>query len=193
MIDKHGFRLNVGIILANTENRLFWGRRVGKFDAWQFAQGGMHENETPEESMYRELYEELGLLPPQVELLAVTKRWLSYYIPRHLRRRDYQKSAALQVASTHIMDPDICTPEENTTSDAGEQTQGKISCIGQKQRWFLLRLRSDDTAISFTLDDSPEFLRWKWVDYWYPIKHVVTFKKKVYKTVLEEFEPILFK
>ncbi|OOY84300.1 RNA pyrophosphohydrolase, partial [Solemya velum gill symbiont] len=60
MIDAEGFRPNVGIILCNEERRLFWGKRIGQ-DAWQFPQGGIDENESPEEAMYRELEEEVGL------------------------------------------------------------------------------------------------------------------------------------
>ncbi|NDE34545.1 MAG: NUDIX domain-containing protein, partial [Gammaproteobacteria bacterium] len=60
MIDRDGYRLNVGIVLCNDERRLFWARRVG-MRSWQFPQGGIKRNEEPEEAMYRELYEEVGL------------------------------------------------------------------------------------------------------------------------------------
>ena len=59
VIDSDGFRPNVGIILCNDENRLFWGRRVGQ-NAWQFPQGGIQADETPEQAMFRELQEEVG-------------------------------------------------------------------------------------------------------------------------------------
>ena len=36
-------------------------------------------------------------------------------------------------------------------------------CIGQKQRWFLLRLVSDDSNVILNLSDNPEFSRWRWV------------------------------
>ena len=64
MIDSDGFRANVGIILCNKQRRLFWGRRVGQ-DAWQFPQGGIKSSETPEQAMFRELEEEVGLKPFQ--------------------------------------------------------------------------------------------------------------------------------
>jgi putative (di)nucleoside polyphosphate hydrolase len=86
MIDEQGFRLNVGIILANADKRLFWGRRVGSIEAWQFPQGGIKAQEPPEQAMYRELYEELGLEAKQVKLLGQTSQWLSYYLPENLRR-----------------------------------------------------------------------------------------------------------
>lgn len=80
MIDKHGYRPNVGIILCNSENRVLWARRVNH-DGWQFPQGGVHENESPEDAMYRELQEEIGLELQHVELIARTQDWLRYDLP----------------------------------------------------------------------------------------------------------------
>lgn len=86
MIDTEGYRANVGIILANQESRLFWGRRIGQ-DSWQFPQGGIQKKETPEQALYRELQEEVGLLPKHVEVLGRTKDWLRYQIPSRFLRR----------------------------------------------------------------------------------------------------------
>ncbi len=90
MIDEHGFRLNVGIVLANCEGRLFWGKRVGKMNAWQFPQGGIHEHEDLYEAMYRELKEELGLQPNDVRVMGITSDWVHYHLPKHLRRYSYK-------------------------------------------------------------------------------------------------------
>jgi putative (di)nucleoside polyphosphate hydrolase len=86
VIDPDGFRPNVGIILSNPEGQLLWARRVGQ-DAWQFPQGGMRSDETPTEAMYRELDEEVGLLPEHVELVGATRGWLRYRLPRQYIRR----------------------------------------------------------------------------------------------------------
>lgn len=59
-------------------------------------------------------------------------------------------------------------------------------CIGQKQKWFLLRLVSSPDKIRFDLGQSPEFDRWRWVNYWYPLKQVIPFKRHVYRRALEE-------
>lgn len=91
MIDENGFRLNVGIILINSAKRLFWGRRPGPANAWQFPQGGINEHEDIESAMFRELQEELGLLPTHVRILARTHGWLSYYLPEQFRRRSSSK------------------------------------------------------------------------------------------------------
>lgn len=85
MIDRDGFRPNVGIILSNEERRLFWGRRIGQ-NAWQFPQGGINADETPAEAMYRELEEEVGLEPHQVTILGSTQGWLRYHLPRRFIR-----------------------------------------------------------------------------------------------------------
>jgi len=87
IIDESGYRMNVGIVLASPMKHLFWGRRIGH-DTWQFPQGGMNEHETPEETMYRELYEEVGLIAEDVTLIAETKEWLSYQLPDQYIRRN---------------------------------------------------------------------------------------------------------
>ncbi len=86
LIDHDGFRPNVGIILSNRERRLFWGRRVGQ-NAWQFPQGGINADETPEQAMYRELEEEVGLQALQVTVLGCTRGWLRYHLPKRYIRQ----------------------------------------------------------------------------------------------------------
>lgn len=158
MFDANGFRFNVGIILANKEGRLFLGKRYGLRDAWQFPQGGMQENETPEEAMYRELTEELGLVASDVEILGKTQNWLYYRLPPRMRRYG-----------------------------------SKPLCIGQKQKWFLLRLVGGEENIRFDATNTPEFDNWQWVDYWFPLQRVISFKKKVYQKALTELETYLNK
>lgn len=86
MIDSEGFRPNVGIIVCNNWGRLIWCKRIGQ-DAWQFPQGGIRRDETPEEAMYRELEEETGLRPEHVEVIARTRSWLKYRLPKRLIRK----------------------------------------------------------------------------------------------------------
>ena len=63
-------------------------------------------------------------------------------------------------------------------------------CIGQKQKWFLLKLLSDDADINLNAGDTPEFDTWHWVTYWYPLAKVVSFKREVYRKALKELVPI---
>lgn len=86
MIDSKGYRPNVGIILCNDEGRVFWAKRMG-VDAWQFPQGGINQDEDPEAAMFRELWEETGLLQQHVEVLGRTRYWLRYRLPeRYIRK-----------------------------------------------------------------------------------------------------------
>ena len=85
MIDTEGYRHNVGIILMNKSNQVFWGRRKSG-DSWQFPQGGVIEGESLDEAMFRELNEELGLLTTHVEIVAKTKEWLYYDVPGNYKR-----------------------------------------------------------------------------------------------------------
>lgn len=151
MIDSDGFRPNVGIMLANDQGQLLWARRVGGHDAWQFPQGGISADESPEQALYRELHEEVGLSHDAVEVLGSTKGWLRYRLPRRFIREGQ-----------------------------------KPLCIGQKQKWFLLRLLEADAAVQLHLNDKPEFDHWQWVSYWYPLNQVISFKREVYRRAMKE-------
>ncbi|WP_456267919.1 RNA pyrophosphohydrolase [Kushneria sp. AK178] len=155
MIDPDGFRPNVGIIIANCGGQVLWARRVGQ-NAWQFPQGGIKEDETPHDALYRELKEEIGLHPDDVDILACTRGWLRYRLPKGLIR-----------------------------------THSRPLCIGQKQKWFLLRMRCQESSICVDTTPKPEFDGWRWVSYWYPLGQVVSFKRDVYRRALRELAPRL--
>ena len=156
VIDSEGYRPNVGIILCNEEGRLFWAKRIGQ-RSWQFPQGGIQRDESPEQAMFRELAEEVGLRPEHVQVIGCTKGWLRYRLPKRLIRRG-----------------------------------GKPICIGQKQIWFLLRMLGGEETVRLDLSERPEFDHWQWVDYWYPLRAVVPFKRHVYWRALYELAPLLF-
>jgi len=65
-------------------------------------------------------------------------------------------------------------------------------CIGQKQRWYLLKLTADESKLRFDHTDQPEFDRWRWADYWTPVREVVYFKKRVYVRALHDLGKLIF-
>jgi putative (di)nucleoside polyphosphate hydrolase len=154
VIDGDGYRPNVGIIVANDQGQVLWARRVGQ-DAWQFPQGGIKSQESPEDALYRELREEIGLKAESVEIIGCTRGWLRYKLPRRLLR-------------------------QNTSS-----------FIGQKQKWFMLKMLGPDADVSFEHSNTPEFDFWQWVSYWYPLGQVVPFKQDVYRRAMKELAPLL--
>jgi putative (di)nucleoside polyphosphate hydrolase len=65
-------------------------------------------------------------------------------------------------------------------------------CIGQKQRWFLLKFTAAEEKLRFDCTDQPEFERWRWVDYWTPVREVVYFKRRVYARALHDLGNLIF-
>ncbi len=154
MIDQDGYRPNVGIILANGAGRVLWARRIGQ-DAWQFPQGGIQSGESHQDALYRELKEETGLPPEAVDVVACTRGWLRYRLPRRLLR------------------------------------QNRSDFVGQKQKWYLLKMLADDATVQVDAGSQPEFDGWRWVSYWYPLGQVVAFKRDVYRRAMKELAPAL--
>ena len=64
-------------------------------------------------------------------------------------------------------------------------------CIGQKQRWFLLRLLTAKSRLRPDTTARPEFDRWRWVSWWQPVEEVIHFKRRVYVKALTELAPLL--
>ena len=87
MIDSEGFRANVGIVLSNDAGQVFWAKRTGQ-EGWQFPQGGIKADESAEDAMYRELREEVGLLPEHIEIIGCTSDWLKYWLPEKFIRQN---------------------------------------------------------------------------------------------------------
>ncbi len=112
MLDKDGYRPNVGIILLNERSEVFWGKRV-KQHSWQFPQGGIKHGESPEQAMYRELYEEIGLQSEHVKILARTRDWLRYEVPEQWIRRELRGNYRGQKQIWYLLrllgrDCDVC-------------------------------------------------------------------------------------
>ena len=86
MIDNEGYRANVGIVITNDKQQVLLAKRYQK-DNWQLPQGGVDKGESELEALFRELNEEVGLSPEDVEVIAKTPKWLRYNLPNyHIRR-----------------------------------------------------------------------------------------------------------
>ena len=164
MLDRDGYRPNVGIVLANLHDEVFWGKRVNQH-AWQFPQGGINAGESPENAMFRELTEEAGLLREHVRILGRTRNWLRYDVPAQWMRR-----------SRHA-----------DSDGAGARVQYR----GQKQIWFLLRMVGRDCDVRLRAGGRPEFDAWRWHEYWVPLEAVIDFKREVYQQALTELHRFL--
>lgn len=82
------YRPCVGLMLLNRDGLVFAGQRVDNpADAWQMPQGGIDDGESPREAALRELTEETGIAPAQVELLRESRVWIPYDLPRALAPR----------------------------------------------------------------------------------------------------------
>ena len=91
MIDSDGYRANVGIVITNDKKQILLAKRF-KQNGWQLPQGGIDEDETELDALYRELQEEVGLDPCHVTLIAKTPKWLRYELPdEHVRRTQKPK------------------------------------------------------------------------------------------------------
>ncbi len=156
VIDTEGFRANVGIVLMRGDGTVLLGRRA-RGGGGQFPQGGMQTGEAPEQSLFRELHEEIGLTAADVDVIGATRDWIRYRLPSRYLRRDQLPL-----------------------------------CIGQKQRWFLLRLRNETTQFAFTSTSEPEFDRSRWSGWWEPVREVIFFKRAVYVQMLTELAPLAF-
>lgn len=84
VIDEDGFRPNVGMVIFNSNAQVLWARR-SRQHSWQFPQGGVNNDETPEEAMFRELYEELGLSSKDVYIAQTSQHWYRYKVPKNCR------------------------------------------------------------------------------------------------------------
>ena len=112
MLDREGFRPNVGIVLVNHRNEVFWGKRIREH-SWQFPQGGIKKGETPEQAMLRELEEETGLKPEHVRIIGRTRDWLRYEVPKQWIRREWRSTYRGQKQIWFLLrlvgrDTDVC-------------------------------------------------------------------------------------
>jgi putative (di)nucleoside polyphosphate hydrolase len=132
------YRPNVALIIRDDQGRLLWCERVDWPGSWQFPQGGIDAGEEPEEAMWREGSEELGLLSPQAVLRIEAK---------------------LEAPIRYDFTQEIIE---------GFLKSGRQSYIGQAQHYFLLRFAGRDEDLTLDPPDGEEvhreFSRFCWSD-----------------------------
>jgi len=148
------YRKCVGMMILNSNNKILVGRRLDHPSGyWQMPQGGIDDNENPEEAVWREMMEEIGT--NNAELFQISNQWVNYDIPQE-------------------------------TLD--NLPWGKIF-IGQTQKWFIFQFTGKGEDINVQTQ-KPEFSEWKWMNVDDLVDNAVPFKRKVYKTILDEFSDI---
>ncbi|MCS5932637.1 NUDIX domain-containing protein [Klebsiella pneumoniae subsp. pneumoniae] len=116
MIDDDGYRPNVGIVICNRQGPgdvgpALWSALVA------VPARGINPGESAEQAMYRELFEEVGLSRKDVRILASTRNWLRYKLPKRLVRWDtkpvcigQKQKWFLFAVDRHMMRTSICKP-----------------------------------------------------------------------------------
>jgi putative (di)nucleoside polyphosphate hydrolase len=135
-------------VVTNSQGEVLAFERSDVPGAWQLPQGGIDVGEEPGDAAWRELGEETGLGPDEVDLLGEHPDWVVYEFPDQIR-------------------------------SAGKR-------LGQAQRWYLFRVRSDDVIPT---PDEVEFVAWKWVEPAWLLEHVVEFRLAAYRAVIPRLLP----
>ena len=95
-------RIGVGILLLNSENKVFVGKRIDNPQSfWQMPQGGVDKNEDFLQAAKRELKEETGI--KSVELIKELNDWLEYDLPKNLLGKIWEGKYRGQTQKWFIM------------------------------------------------------------------------------------------
>jgi len=79
----NSYRKCVGMMILNNNNEILVGRRIDNPSGfWQMPQGGIDENETPNEAVWREMMEEIGT--NNAKIIHTSSQWFNYEIPKKI-------------------------------------------------------------------------------------------------------------
>lgn len=156
-IEALPYRPCVGVMLVNSDGKIFAGQRIDApklgtdATAWQMPQGGVDAGEAPRDAALRELWEETGVTSDLVEIEGEFPAWLPYDLPHEIVPRIWK---------------------------------GRYK--GQEQKWFLMRFKGTDDQVKIETEH-PEFSEWCWIDPDEIIERIVPFKRDIYRAVIGEF------
>ncbi|MES2996868.1 MAG: NUDIX domain-containing protein [Verrucomicrobiota bacterium] len=84
------YRPNVAALMLNEHGSLLVCERAGVPGAWQFPQGGVDAGESIEQALYREVREEIGLLPVHY-VVTGRRNGYRYLYPPEIREKKLRK------------------------------------------------------------------------------------------------------
>ena len=128
------FRAGVGGVIVDESRRILVLRRKGAAaGGWQLPQGGIEIGETPGEALHREMKEEVGLSPHQLEILSTTRDWLVYELPPEYRNEKVGWGQVQRwylcrlVAASEAVRPDEVEFSEAKWVSAAELVKGAVA------------------------------------------------------------------
>ncbi len=128
------FRAGVGAAIFDGRGRVLGFERRDIAGTWQLPQGGLNGGEAVHEALWRELAEETGLGPDELDVLAEVPEWLGYALPPDARS---SKTGYGQVHKWFILTSRSETPPVRLDQSAAEFR----AC-----RWMELATLAETTA-----------------------------------------------
>lgn len=96
------YRPNVAALMVNPLGSLLICERYGMPGAWQFPQGGVDHGESLREALFREVREEIGLLPEDYEIESFRGGY-RYLYPEEIRQRKIRKHGGHGQEQTYFL------------------------------------------------------------------------------------------
>jgi putative (di)nucleoside polyphosphate hydrolase len=136
------YRPNVAALIVNSVGNLLICERWMIPGAWQFPQGGVDDDETLEQALFREVREEVGLEPKHYEVIE-RRDGYRYLYPQHARGKKLRKHGSHGQEQSYF----LCHLKTDAPQVNVKQKQREFRAY----RWIL--------PIEFDLEWLPSFKR----------------------------------